>query len=96
MGVSRFSSGSFQRSARTLLPVVNFACLPRPQTPKVKKTPLTAFSSPTQTFRLWLCFLETLLVTTRFQRSLVIALTLQCTERAQYCPPATFKKYACL
>ena len=88
--------GSFQRSARTLLPVVNFACLPRPQTPKVKKTPLTAFSSPTQTFRLWLCFLETLLVTTRFQRSLVIALTLQCTERAQYCPPATLKNtHAC-
>ena len=64
-----------------------FRLLAKTPTPKVKKTPLTAFSSPTQTFRLWLCFLETLLVTTRFQRSLVIALTLQCTERAQYCPP---------
>ena len=96
MGVSRFSSEAFNVLREHCYPFVNFVCLPRPQTPKVKKTPVTAFSSPTQTFRLWLCFLETLLVTTRFQRSLVIALTFQCTERAQYCPPATLKNYACL
>ena len=29
--------GSFQRSARTLLPVVNFVCLPRPQHRKLKR-----------------------------------------------------------
>ena len=88
--------GSFQRSARTLLPVVNFACLPRPQTPKVKKdTAHSVFKSNSD--------LQAVVVLPRNppRHDPVPAIpghradvTVYGTRAAQ--PPATLKNYACL